>query len=183
MLRARSVSGRTALGAVAIWLASSAAFFTLGPYAALRTAAGGSLPEEQFGYGVADVRRAFEALGEAHLPGYVTFQGLDALNAAVTSASAAAVLLWSLSRRPGTRGLARRAVWLPVALLAGECVENSLLVFLASSHPATMPSVVRIASATTRFKLVTGMIVTVAVAVSSLVGSLRQARPGSEFVR
>jgi len=126
---------RVMLAAVVVSLLASVALFQLGPYAELRRAAGGELPEERFRAGAADIGERLQRLGDDGRRRYGVFQALDLVNALLTMV--ALVLLTARAARgafPGRRRWQALA-WLPLAMFVAEGTENLLLMQLAQASP------------------------------------------------
>jgi len=147
--------GRTVAIVLLLWLGIGGVLFTVGPYPSLRSAGGGDLLEETFGYSAADAREYLQALGEDGRNTHRTFQLLDGLNAAMTTVALTLSLAFTLCRLLGPRNALRLLVYLPVLAGACELLENWLLLALHSAFPSET-STARLAGPITSTKLVLG---------------------------
>lgn len=163
----RAASGRKLAIAVFLAVGFSLLMFQLGPWDSLKASAGGPVLEEQMGYGPAEVTTLMEALGPQGRGAYRRFQVIDLINAVFVASALALLLTWTLTRlcRPGSPLGA--LVYLPLALLLAEVLENSLLFTLAGAYPA-LPAWIGLASGVTQVKLLLGFVAFPVAALSVL---------------
>jgi hypothetical protein len=106
------------------------------------TADPGSVLDKRFGYSPADARKYFELIGEPGRRLYAQTQwSIDLLFPAVYGA-----LFLFLVVRLCPEWLGRRLMWLPIAAVAADYGENTLLTTLASCFAGNQPELARIAS-------------------------------------
>jgi|GEM_PF-1308739 len=156
----RIATGRVAGAAVFAWIALSAAFFALGPYASIKSAGEeASLLEERFGYSAADAHEWLESIGPDGRTAYGTFQLLDVGNALLTAIALTLVLAFSLGRLFGPSRRPLLLAYLPLAVGFLELVENTCLGLAVSGFPDPQAGVLGVASGVTMLKLSLGFCV------------------------
>lgn len=172
----RLTNARFVFAALALWLLTSGALFGLGPFSELKSAAGGSLPEEQFVYTSTAVQLSLERLGDTGRARYRVFQVLDALNAVITAIAFTALLGYLLPRAFPKQTRLRAIALLPVVFMLAEFVENSLLGYMALDFPHSVMPLAAVGSVATSIKLTLTLLIMIAVAGALLAWAVRTVR-------
>jgi len=170
------ITGRAVITVLSLWIASSAAVFTFGPYSAVRTAAKGPLLEERFGYGAFDPNAWINNLGDAGRELYWNFQIFDFVNAIFMALVLMTSIIYILNRLNIGNTSVRLTIALPVIMLLFEMIENCLILTWLWRFPTNSTDIAGLLAITTPIKLVVTFSTILLVLLGFLVLGLRLLR-------
>ena len=134
-LAIRLATGARAVAAVVALGVGGSLLFRLSPYARLKTILNhASLPEETI-TSPGRLAEILDTLGVAGRELYLQFQAWDVVNPLLICLAGAMLLGWLLKRAQRTNSKWRVIIWLPVAMLAADLLENLVLSVAVGAYP------------------------------------------------